>query len=141
MKARFAIDICNFDCIIPGEAKAFIPLTVTDASSAPTTEIRMGRTVAPDDGWAALIINQVVDTDGKVLGYIFVMNPDRPDAKWKFAGGHKEPEGTPLESARRENKDETGLRLPTEAYTELTDLLEWRKNHWSILFLAKVPID
>jgi 8-oxo-dGTP pyrophosphatase MutT (NUDIX family) len=101
----------------------------------------MGQKVAPTDDWASLTINQVVDTNGSILGYILVMNPDRPDAKWKFAGGHKEPGETPLETAVRENKGETGLRLPPEAYTELEALLEWRRNHWSVLFLAKVAID
>lgn len=94
-----------------------------------------------NDSWAALIINQVVDNLGKVVGYIFVMNPDRPDAKWKFAGGHNEPGETPLETAMRENQGETGLRLPPEAYTELPDMIEWRRNHWSILFLATVTLD
>ncbi len=99
------------------------------------------RTPTEHDDWAALIINQVVNNLGKVVGYIFVMNPGRPDAKWKFAGGHKEPGETPLETAMRENRGETGLRLPPEAYTELPDLLEWRGNHWSILFLATVTLD
>lgn len=101
----------------------------------------MEQNVAPDDDWAALIINQVVNAGGKVTGYILVMNPDRPNAKWKFAGGHKEPGETPLETALRENQGETGLRLHPEAYTELKDMLEWRRNHWAILFLAKVTSD
>lgn len=105
----------------------------------------MNNTVAETDQWASLIINQVTDdATGQVSGYILVMNPDRPDPKWKLAGGHKEPGETPLLTAMRENQGETGLRLPAEAYTTIDSGLEWRARptgHWSILFMAKVPKD
>lgn len=101
----------------------------------------MANTYSLTDEWASLIINQVVNEDGAVLGYILVQNPNYPNPKWKLAGGHKEDGETPIETARRENQGETGLRLPQEAYTELPHGLEWRRYptpHWSILFLAAV---
>ncbi|MBY0538294.1 NUDIX hydrolase [Patescibacteria group bacterium] len=99
---------------------------------------------APTEPFASLVINQVMDADDGILGYIFVMNPDRPDPKWKFAGGHSEPGETPLEAAMRENQGETGLRLLREAYTQIDKASEWRPRptgHWSHLFVAKVSID
>jgi 8-oxo-dGTP pyrophosphatase MutT (NUDIX family) len=72
------------------------------------------------------------------------MNPDRPNPKWKLPGGHKEQGETPLETAMRENQGETGLRLPREAFTEITSGHELRKRpteHWSLLFLVHVPLD
>jgi ADP-ribose pyrophosphatase YjhB (NUDIX family) len=103
----------------------------------------MADTYSLSDEWASLVINQVVDAGGTVLGFIMVMNPNRPYPKWKLAGGHKEAGETPLQTAMRENQGETGLRLPPEAYKELTVGLDWRRRptgHWSILFLAQVPI-
>lgn len=131
-------------CKLPLEADDSIPTFKTDFPVSTNTETAMGQNVAPQDDWASLIINQVIDELGAVVGYIFVMNPDRPQAKWKFAGGHKEPGETPLQTAMRENQGETGLRLPPEAYTRIDNGLEWRHRstgHWSILFLARVPFD
>jgi 8-oxo-dGTP pyrophosphatase MutT (NUDIX family) len=96
------------------------------------------------DSWSSLVINEVVSTTGAVVGYILVIDHHKRDPLWKLAAGHKEPEETPLETAMRENQGETGLRLPREAYQELSDFHEWRtrpSGHWSLLFKATVRLD
>ena len=104
--------------------------------------------VEMNDAWSSLVINEVVSTEGKVVGYILIIDRQKRDPLWKLAAGHKEVGETPLETAMRENQGETGLRLPRETYTELPDCHEWRhpkmltqRGHWALLFKATVPLD
>ncbi len=100
------------------------------------------------DAWSSLVINEVVSNEGRVVGYILVIDRQKRDPLWKLAAGHKEEGETPIETAMRENQGETGLRLPEETYTELPEFHEWKVNkwltqpgHWALLFKATVPLD
>jgi len=98
------------------------------------------------DGWAALVINQVVASapSFKVLGYVFIIDRTKTSPLWKLAAGHKEAGETPLQTAMRENQGETGLRLPAEAYLELPHCHKWNPRgdgHWSLLFKATMSQD
>ena len=108
--------------------------------------------------WSSLILPRVrrevprIKDNGETrvdyvpLGNIFVIEPERPNAVWKLAGGHKktlekckpgeDPDRTPLDTAVRELAGETGIILPRTAFMYVGKWLHWRKDHWKILFAA-----
>lgn len=109
--------------------------------------------ISPFDDWASIICVQVypngtfqknVQIDegvlrGLLLGYVFVIEPERNDAKYKMPGGHKQKGENPLETARREMKGETGLLAPDDAICYVNSV--WRERpaeHWSVLCLARI---
>jgi ADP-ribose pyrophosphatase YjhB (NUDIX family) len=98
------------------------------------------RTPHPDDDSAALIINQVIDTDGSTVGYIMIKDSTHPNPIWKLASGRTQAGETPQACAQRENKEETGLDRPLADYQEIESGLEWRGNHWAFLFVVKIPV-
>lgn len=100
------------------------------------------RTPRPDDDFAAIIINQVVNTSGATVGYVMIKDSTHPNPKWKLASGRRKPVETPQQCAQRENKEETGLDLPLDDYHEV-EAGRWRfpppNEHWSYVFVVKIP--
>ncbi len=100
-------------------------------------------TPTEEDEWAALIINQVFDEKGVDVGFVLINEPGRENAKWKLPSGRKQLGETPLSTAARENKEETGLEIPLKDYRQIPAGLKWNRyptEHWSFLFLARVPL-
>lgn len=104
-----------------------------------------------DDNCCALALPRVF-RDGHIgelehlLGYVFVIEPARPDPKYKIPGGHRKlgeiPPETPLEAARRELLGESGIVCPPERFTFVnTDWKLGGDGHWSCLYLADVGED
>lgn len=101
------------------------------------------KTPHPDDDFASIIVNQVIDTAGKIMGYILIKDSTHHSPKWKLASGRGRPGETPQECAQRENKEETGIDRLVEDYQEI-ESGRWYfpppNMHWSHLFLVKIPL-
>lgn len=88
---------------------------------------------------------------GSPIGYVFVIDRkfERRGqvSEWKLPAGHRkskpdEPGGevdrTPLDTAIRELHGETGIQLPSDAFTYVGKYLHPRGDHWKCLFAAKM---
>jgi len=116
--------------------------------------------VYPEDEWSSLIfvevypngtfVKDVQFVEGSIdpVGYIFVIEPEKADPKYKMPGGHKHGNENPAATALRELRGETGLEVPDSAIRFMEAI--WREfipradgrftpdDHWSILFRARV---
>ncbi|MEK7659577.1 MAG: NUDIX domain-containing protein [Patescibacteria group bacterium] len=79
---------------------------------------------------------------GSLLGYVFIYEPHRGDPRlYKLPGGSKEANESPVETAQRELKGETGISLPLSMF-EFVDK-EWREKpseHWRIYFQVDITV-
>lgn len=91
----------------------------------------------PDCDWAVVVI--VLGPDGKKT--ILISDPFKPDpVYWKFPGGKKKSGETVLQTAVRELRDETGIKI-AETDLELIEEVDksWHKNpHTVFIFVANV---
>lgn len=76
----------------------------------------------------------------QMLGYVLVIDRRKfgDGAKYKLPGGHKKLGETPLQTAMREVEGETGISLPSHAFTYHDKYLGWRKDHWKCIFSANL---
>jgi len=103
--------------------------------------------VKPDDDLSSLIFCRVLPdatSEGEEhipVGYVFVIERNRRDPKYKLAGGHKVKGETPQETAQRELKGETGLVRALDEFVYIS--AEWKDRpspHWSVLFSINVRV-
>jgi 8-oxo-dGTP pyrophosphatase MutT (NUDIX family) len=99
--------------------------------------------VKPEDQCSSVILVRVY-AEGEIgvrehlLGYVFVIEPDLPNAMYKMPGGRREPGENPAETALRELEGETGLRCRPESLHYLDS--EWKRTHWNVLFAADMEL-
>lgn len=102
--------------------------------------------VKPEDECCSLMFvrvfpNEHIGEREYLLGYVFVIEPERDDPKYKIPGGHRKPGENPLEAGIRELEGESGATCTPEHSTFIN--AEWKKGlveHWSCLFSADVGI-
>jgi 8-oxo-dGTP pyrophosphatase MutT (NUDIX family) len=120
--------------------------------------------VNPTDEWSSLILvrtykpgevplgpDEDVGAESKHLrhvvptGFIFVIEYEKSDPKWKMPGGHKKSGETPLETAIRELHGETGLLVPTEQFQYIGKWSHTNRDTgelwWDFMFLASIAED
>ncbi len=110
--------------------------------------------IRPEDAWSSLIFVRVYpdnrssplgviseeETSFLPCGYVLVIEPERPDPKYKLAAGHKKPHENPLQTALRELEGETGIHATPE---QLEYAGSWQRHgrdgpYWDILFIASI---
>jgi 8-oxo-dGTP pyrophosphatase MutT (NUDIX family) len=105
-----------------------------------------GLGAVPD--YSSFIIARVFDKVPEIVGdrraipngYVMVIDPKYGDAsKWKIAAGHvADSDATPLHTARREFRGETGIDVPLERFSYLGKSLGRRGDHWKCFFVADI---
>jgi 8-oxo-dGTP pyrophosphatase MutT (NUDIX family) len=97
--------------------------------------------VKPNDDFASLVFARV--TNGRnVVGYVFVIQSNRDDAFYKLPGGRRQNGESPLETAVREFREETGIQVKPEKLEFRTAMhLHKPKPHWSLLFACSIDKD
>lgn len=99
--------------------------------------------VKPEDDCSSIVLVRVYADEQIGLlealqGYVFVIEPSRPDPKYKAPGGHRKPGEEPDMTALRELEGETGLQCrPQSLHYQHS---EWKRDHWSVLFVADVEL-
>ncbi len=102
--------------------------------------------LSEEDQWAAFILARVFDplnVDDEEhfppKGYVSVIEPKFGDsARFKMPSGHRSvlEDKTPLDTAWRELRGETGIKLSMSSFEYIGKELGSRRDHWCCIFTA-----